>query len=171
MVGQWLSPYWRWPTGGPLSQRTRSRMLAHASREMAEAAIHGRPMSGVMKKYPAAFGQATLAAMETSEQTGLIEQMADRLAKYYDRAFELEQTYRWQTFYPKLMLIAVVIIPTVPELVVGSFAKWLSLVLGTALIAVVDGFSSWEGSYTMAYFGTAITATEEGNWSAIKSLY
>ena len=74
-----------------LSQRTGSRMLRHAAREMAEAAIQGRPMSGVMRKYPSAFGPAALAAMEAAEQTGLIEQMADRLARYFDRAFELEQ--------------------------------------------------------------------------------
>ncbi len=128
-----------------LSRRTRSPTLRHAAREMAEAAIQGRPMSGVMKKYPAAFGQATLAAMEASEQTGLIEQMAERLAKYFDRAFELEQTYRWQTFYPKLLLIAVVIIPTVPQLVLGSFEAWLSLVLSRALPALLGMAVLWYG--------------------------
>ncbi len=128
-----------------LSQRTRSPMLRHAAREMVEAAIHGRPMSGVMKKYPSAFGPAALAAMEAAEQTGLIEQMAERLAQYFDRAFALEQTYRWQTFYPKLLLIALVIIPTVPTLVLRSFGEWLSLVLSWALPVLVGIAVVWYG--------------------------
>jgi len=128
-----------------LSQRTRSPMLAHASREMAQAAIQGRPMSGVMRKYPSAFGPATLAAMEAAEQTGLIEQMADRLSKYFDRAFELEQTYRWQTFYPKVLLVALVLIPTVPTLVLGGVGSWLSVVLGRALPGLIGIAVLWYG--------------------------
>ena len=38
-------------------------------------------------------------------------------------------------------------------------------------IAVVDGFSSYTGNFCLAYVGSAITATEEGNWSSLKSLY
>jgi type IV pilus assembly protein PilC len=128
-----------------LSQRTGSRMVRHAAREMAEAAIQGRPMSGVMRKYPSAFGPATLAAMDAAEQTGLIEQMADRLAKYFDRAFELEQTYRWQTFYPKVLLIAAVLIPSVKVLVLDGFGPWLSVVLGQAVPALLTIAVLWYG--------------------------
>jgi type IV pilus assembly protein PilC len=125
-----------------LSRRTRSRMLAHAAREMGEAAVQGKPMSGVMRKYPAAFSPATLAAMEAGEQSGLIEQTAERLAKYFDRAFELEQTYRWHTFYPKLLILAAVVIPTAKTLVMEGLGPWMQIVLSRsvpllALIAVV----------------------------------
>ncbi len=128
-----------------LSQRTGSLMLRHAAREMAEAAIQGRPISRVMRKYPSAFNQAAVAAIEAAEETGLIEQMADRLAKYFDRSFELEQMYRWQTFYPKVLLVALVLIPTVPVLVTQSFDAWLSLVLGSALPILIGIAVLWYG--------------------------
>ena len=37
-------------------------------------------------------------------------------------------------------------------------------------ICVVDAYYG-TGDYTMAYFGSAITATDDANWSVIKSLY
>ena len=38
-------------------------------------------------------------------------------------------------------------------------------------IVVVDGYSTYEGNYVLAYFGLGVTATESQNWSVLKSLY
>jgi type II secretory pathway component PulF len=128
-----------------LSLRTQSRILSQAAAEMAEAAIQGRPMSTVMGKYPAAFPQVALAVMEAGEESGLIEQTAERLARYFDRSFQLEQTYRWHTFYPKLLLVALILIPTVPHLVLGSLGGWLRIVLSRSLPILVAAGVLWYG--------------------------
>jgi type II secretory pathway component PulF len=130
---------------GSLAKRTQNHTLKAAAAEMAEEAIRGRPMSGVMRKYPAAFPAVALAVMEAGEESGLIELTADRLAKYYDRAFELEQMYRWQTFYPKILVIALIVIPTVPVLVMGTFAQWISLVLSRSLPLLLAALALWYG--------------------------
>lgn len=130
---------------GSLAKRTQNHTLRAAAAEMAEEAVRGRPMSGVMRRYPAAFPAVALAVMEAGEQSGLIELTADRLAKYYDRAFELEQMYRWQTFYPKILLIALIVIPTVPVLVMGTFAQWISLVLSRSLPLLLAAVALWYG--------------------------
>jgi type II secretory pathway component PulF len=130
---------------GSLAKRTQNHTLRAAAAEMAEEAVRGRPMSGVMRRYPAAFPAVALAVMEAGEQSGLIELTADRLAKYYDRAFELEQMYRWQTFYPKILLIALIVIPTVPVLVMGTFAQWISLVLSRSLPLLLAALALWYG--------------------------
>jgi type II secretory pathway component PulF len=128
-----------------LSLRTQNRVLSQAAAEMAEAAIAGRPMSTVMRKYPAAFPQVALAVMEAGEESGLIEQTAERLASYFDRSFQLEQTYRWHTFYPKLLLIALILIPSMPHLILGSFGGWLRIVLGWGLPLIIGIAVLWYG--------------------------
>lgn len=128
-----------------LSQRTRNGTLRRAAQEMAEAAVEGRPMSSVVDKYPSAFSPATIAAIEAGEESGLIDQMAGRLAKYFDRVFELEQIYRWQTFYPKVLVIAAIIIPTVPVLVIKGFDPWINLVLTRGLPVLLGIAALWYG--------------------------
>jgi len=131
---------------GTLGKRTRNRTLAHAATEMADEAVRGRPMTSVMRRYPSAFPQIALAAMEAGEQSGLIEATAEQLAKYFDRSFELEQTYRWQTFYPKMLLIALILIPSVKTLFFSGFGAWLSVVLGQAvplLLAIAVVWYGW----------------------------
>ncbi len=128
-----------------LSLRTQSRVLSQAAAEMAEEAVQGRPMSTVMRKYPAAFPQVALAVMEAGEESGLIEQTAERLARYFDRTFQLEQTYRWHTFYPKLLLIALIVIPSMPHLILGTFGGWLRIVLSWGLPILVAAGVLWYG--------------------------
>jgi type IV pilus assembly protein PilC len=128
-----------------VGSRTGNRELATAAMEMAEEAMEGRPMSTVIRKYSAAFRPMTLAVIEAGEESGQLELTAERLAKYFDRAFELEQMYRWQTFYPKILLIALVLIPTAPTLVWGTFAEWLSLVLSRSVPLLVGIAIVWYG--------------------------
>jgi type IV pilus assembly protein PilC len=128
-----------------LARQTRNATLQRAAREMAEAAVRGVPMSRVAHRYPSAFGPATLAALEAGEESGMVETIADRLSKYYDRVFQLEMTYRWQTFYPKLLLIAIIIIPTAKTLFFAGFSAWLSLVLTRALPVLAAITAAWYG--------------------------
>jgi type IV pilus assembly protein PilC len=130
---------------GTLAKRTGNRTLAYAAAEMAEEAVRGRPMTSVMQRYPSAFPQIALAAMEAGEQSGLIESTAERLAKYFDRTFELEQTYRWHTFYPKVLLVALILIPSAKTLIFDGLGPWLSVVLGQALPLLLAVAILWYG--------------------------
>ncbi|MBN1458360.1 MAG: type II secretion system F family protein [Armatimonadetes bacterium] len=130
---------------GTLGKRTRNRTLAQAATEMADEAVRGHPMTSVMRRYPSAFPQIALAAMEAGEQSGLIEATAERLAQYFDRAFELEQTYRWHTFYPKILIIALILIPSVKTLFLEGFMPWLSVILGQSLPLLLAIAVVWYG--------------------------
>jgi type II secretory pathway component PulF len=112
---------------------------------MSEEAVRGRPMSSVLSRYPSAFSLATMAIMEAGEHSGMIEQTSDRLAKHYDRIFTLEQSYRWQTFYPKILLAALILIPTAPTLILGGTAAWLQQLLSRALPLAVAILVAWYG--------------------------
>jgi type II secretory pathway component PulF len=116
-----------------LSRQTRNATLKQVAREAAEAAAHGRPMSSVLRRYPGAFSSATMAAVQAAEQSGMVEKTADLLSKFYDRAYQLALTYRWQTFYPKILLVCALLIPTLQTLVLGTFSAWASLVMQRTL--------------------------------------
>jgi type II secretory pathway component PulF len=128
-----------------LAKRTQNHTLKAAAAEMVEEAIRGRPMSAVMGKYPAAFPGVALAVMQAGEQSGLIEQTADRLARYFDRAFESEQMYRWQTFYPKLLLIALLLIPNIKLLIFGGVGAYLHSVFAQSLPLLIAIVALWYG--------------------------
>jgi type II secretory pathway component PulF len=130
---------------GGLAKRTQNRILKAAAAEMAEEAIRGRPMSRIMAKYPAAFPAVALAVMEAGEESGLIEQTAQRLAKYFDRAFEVEQMYRWHTFYPKVLLVALALIPNIRLLIFGTVGAYLRSVLTQSLPLLAAIAALWYG--------------------------
>ncbi len=130
---------------GTLAKRTQNQTLRAAAAEMVEEAVRGRPMSAVMGKYPAAFPAVALAVMQAGEESGLLEQTADRLSKYYDRSFEVEQTYRWNTFYPKVLLVALILIPAAKTLVLGGVGQWLQVVLGQAVPLLLGLAVLWYG--------------------------
>jgi type IV pilus assembly protein PilC len=128
-----------------LSQQTSNPTLKRAAQEMSEEAARGRPMSSVLGRYPSAFNPTSAAVVEAGEASGMIELTADRLAKYYDRIFQLEQSYRWQTFYPKLLLAALILIPTAKTLFFGGLNAWLVLVLIRSLPLLVAVTLLWYG--------------------------
>ncbi len=131
--------------GHTLAQQTMHPMLKRAALEMAEAAQEGRPMSSIVRKYPAAFDAAAVAMLEAAEQSGMLEQTAATLTEYYDRLFELQQSYRWQTFYPKILLICILTIPNAVTLFFSGFTAWLRLVLSAGLPILVGIGVLWYG--------------------------
>ncbi len=142
-----------------LSRQTRNHTLRRVALEAAEAATRGKPMSTVLKRFPGAFNKATLAAVEAAEQSGMLEQVADLLAKYYDRTYQLEMTYRWQTFYPKILLICAILIPTLKTLILGSFDAWIRLVWARSvpvLLLIAGLWYGWRALVKLPGFGKAI---------------
>lgn len=128
-----------------LSRRTGNRTLRRAAYEMGEEAVRGRPMSSVLGRFPAAFGPATRAMIETGEESGFLERAAGRLAEHFDRTHELEMAYRWNTFYPKILVLALIVIPTLPTLVLGTVNEWLGVLLSRSLPTLVTVLLLWYG--------------------------
>ncbi len=133
-----------------LAKQTNNPMLQRAALEIAEAARDGKPMSSVMRKYPSAFDPAAIAMVETGEQSGMMEMVMQRLTEYYDRIFQLQQSYRSQTFYSKILFLAVILIPGFGSLVQaflmgGSSAGVLIHVLRSFAAVLVPLGVIWYG--------------------------
>ena len=103
-----------------LADRTRSHTLRQVAREIADAARRGEPMSPVLERYPSIFPLFAKALVQTGEETGLLNETFERLAEFYDAMFELQMAFRLETFYPKIVLFMLLVIPPIIPAVAGS---------------------------------------------------
>ncbi len=131
--------------GYTLAQQTMHPMLKRAAMDMADAAREGRPMSSIMRKYPAAFDAASIAMIEAAEHSGMLEKTAEMLTQYYDRLFHLQQMYKSQTFYPKVLLVCAIFIPNTVTLVMSGFVPWLHVILAAGVPIVLGITAAWYG--------------------------
>lgn len=105
-----------------LAERTHNRTLRQVTREIGEQALRGEPMSPVLDRYPAVFPLYTKALVQTGEETGLLNQTLEQLATFHDQIYELQMAFRLETFYPKIVLFFLVVIPPIIPAVAGSGA-------------------------------------------------
>lgn len=109
---------------GSVSTRQRGR-LGRIIREMRDAVVHGGRLSEVMARYPRVFSPLQLSLVQVGESGGLIEQMMDRIASYLEYEISVRRMISKVMFYPILILLAIVFIPHLPALVLGSGKAFL----------------------------------------------
>ena len=117
-----------------LSQRTQSRILRRASREIRDAAERGEPISSILPRYPAAFPRFVISMVEAGERSGLLDRIFQQLAGYFERTFRLEQAMRFETLYPKLLIAFLVVwLSIMANINLVLEANYLQLLLFVAL--------------------------------------
>jgi len=167
--------------GHTLAQQTMHPMLRRAALDMAAAAQEGRPMSSIMRRYPAVFDQAAIAMIEAAEHSGMLERTAEQLTGYYDRMFQLHQMYRSQTFYPKILLVCLLTIPHAVTLVMGGIGAFLTIVAATGVPLLLGIGAAWYGyraarrvkdlreffdlvKLSLPWFGSLVRRTATARW-------
>ncbi len=128
-----------------LGERAHGGTLRKAARAMAEAALHGKPISSITRRYPAAFSSFVIAMLETGEASGKLEGAMRQMADYFQRTHELEMIFRFETFYPKLLVVAVILIPTLPTLVLKGTDVWLKEAYSRTLPVAMGIIALWYG--------------------------
>ncbi len=137
-----------------LAERTRSHTLRQVTRQIAEAARRGEPMSPVLDRYPSAFPLFAQALVETGEETGLLNETLERLAQFYDSIFELQMAFRLETFYPKVVLFMFITIPPLIPAVQGSAsAGQLVFDWHIYLRALLGSIQYWVAALLGLWFG------------------
>jgi type IV pilus assembly protein PilC len=137
-----------------LAERTRSHTLRQVTRQIAEAARRGEPMSPVLDRYPSAFPLFAKALVETGEETGLLNETLERLAQFYDSIFELQMAFRLETFYPKVVLFMFIVIPPIIPAVAGSAqAGGLVFDWHVYLRALLGSVQYWVAGLLALWFG------------------
>ena len=103
-----------------------------------------------MRAYPGIFSQLAIGMISAGEMGGFLDRMCLRLSEYAERDYELQQTIKRETWYPKLLVFCSILIPSVVPLVVtkvlgtgNPFLAWLHSVIGPLLIVGIV-WGSWK---------------------------
>jgi type II secretory pathway component PulF len=102
-----------------LSQHGANRSLRRAAAEMGEAASCGRPWGETMRAYPALFDPLSIGMIVAGENGGFLDRSCMRLAEYAERDYDLQQTIKRETWYPKLLVVCSILIPSAVPFVIA----------------------------------------------------
>ena len=104
--------------------------LRSASAQMEARVMSGETLSDSMRAFQGLFSPLQLGMITAGERGGFLVEMFARLAKYSERDYDLQQTIKRETWYPKLLIFASILIPSAVPLVVSMVLKnqnpWLA---------------------------------------------
>ena len=142
-----------------IGRKTRNRTLRRVAAEIAEAARRGEPPLPVMYRWPCAFPPFVRSLVSVGHDTGMLEETFKRIADFYDRAYNLEMLWRIETFYAKILLLGILLIPNIPALILGGFSAYVHAVLpwilrlGLSLVGLLLG---WRALRLLPGFAEAV---------------
>jgi type IV pilus assembly protein PilC len=132
-----------------LAERGPCRTLRKASGEMGRMVLEGKPITKVMPRYPAAFSPFVIALVEAGQTSGGLEAAMRQLAAHFEHVKELENLARAQSFYTKILIVMLIILPTLAPFVLEGAAAWLPIIVRrVVLVALGFGFV-WYGWRTL----------------------
>ncbi|MDO8588305.1 MAG: type II secretion system F family protein [Armatimonadota bacterium] len=134
------------PVGQALSSiasHTRNKRICRALSEVHEHVVAGGKLSEAMRRYPWLFGDLELALIESGELAGGMDRAAAQAADYLEKQLEVRRKFSRATFYPKALLLAVILIPPLPALILDGFQAYLNAVLKTAVPLVLLSLTIW----------------------------
>jgi type IV pilus assembly protein PilC len=131
-----------------LGQHESNRALRRASQEMHLRTSRGMPWSETMKAYPGIFSELMIGMIAAGEAGGFLDRVCLRLSEWAERDYQIEQTIKRETWYPKLLVFCSFLIPSVVPLFLQGFGAWLSFVIPPLLL--VSGV--WVTAKTIGYF-------------------
>ncbi|HVF84638.1 MAG TPA: type II secretion system F family protein, partial [Abditibacteriaceae bacterium] len=106
-----------------------NKSLGRAARQMSRETGESRPMSETMRAFPGLFSVLAISMIGAGERGGFLDQMCLRLAEYCERDYELAQNVKRETLYPKILLVAAILIPPIVTLVMNGVEAYLRQVV------------------------------------------
>ncbi len=134
-----------------------------AAMEDAEHRIaQGEQLSEVMEDHPDVFSELNRAMIMAGERSGRLDETLNDVADYLEKEQELRQMLSRETFYPKILIGAMIIIPLITQVVVvgigrGVGSAVLVFLQQLAIYAVIGGFI-----VALWYVYNSIRSTEQG---------
>ncbi len=105
-----------------LTSQTADPRLKAIVRELKEHALAGRPITAGLQRYPEVFTPLMVSLIRVGEEMGTMDQSLRLTAGYIEREIELRNLYRRVTFYPKLVIVASILIIFGANALIGSLA-------------------------------------------------
>lgn len=120
--------------------QTPNAQLRRAAVAIGQQVLAGGRVSEAMARYPWLFEKMQRRMVEAGEYGGLLVEIFHRLADYLEREHAIRQEIKKKTLYPKLLLLALLLIPPIPTLVLLGIVPYLvevaRTVEGIALVCI-----------------------------------
>jgi len=134
-----------------ISQRCSEPRLRRSLQRAAKATSEGQRLSEVFAKEPDLYPPVTMAMIEAAETSGRLEEVLSRLADYYERDYQLRMMLSRETFYPKLLALGIILIPTAGAAIriwllknaAAAVVYLLTRLLFWALVLLLPGLAIW----------------------------
>ena len=93
-----------------LANQSRNGKLKSILHETTGYVENGRPISESFQRYPEVFGPVIVSLLRAGEEGGFVDSVLTNIADYLDQENELRRLYKRVTFYPKLQVVASIVI-------------------------------------------------------------
>lgn len=123
-----------WHALQTMGEHEQNANLRRAAREMAHGLAQGKTWSQTMRAFPGLFSELAIGMVSAGEAGGFLDRMCLRLSQYAERDYELQQTIKRETAYPKMLVICAIFIPSVVPLVLMGWGAWFRAVTPPLLI-------------------------------------
>lgn len=151
-----------------MAENAANKGLRTACAQMSARALTGEPVSQSMESYPGLFSPLMIGITRAGERGGFMERSFTRLADYAERDYQLQQSIKRETWYPKLIVFCSILIPGVVPLVLSGPRAALAQV-GPPLIFIallVAALRAW--NYARPALASSISAWKLGGISPAK---
>lgn len=122
-----------------LETRPGGTELRLAIRDAARRVGAGQRFSDVMTAHPRVFSELNRAMVAAGEQGGRLDEMLSLSADYLESDLEFQQTIARETFYPKIIAGAVVLIPLATKVIIAGIADGVF----KAVVAALTGIAAY----------------------------
>lgn len=117
------------------SQATANLELTQILRQFVPRVQGGTPLSSLLSEHPEVFNPLVVGLIRTGETSGGVAGMCQLVSEYQEKEFHLRQAIKRQTFYPKILALAILLIPSVPTLILQGPLAWLGIWLKGLMMA------------------------------------
>lgn len=149
-----------------MSEAAPTSALRSASRQMGARIMTGAPLSELMGSFPGMFTPLHTSIVEAGERGGFLVASFERLAQYCERDYELQTMIKRETWYPKLVALAGIFIPSIVPLFLQGFSAWVAVVT-PSLIKLGALWLGWQ-AYKIAVPFIPQDNPVKSSWDRIK---
>lgn len=127
-----------------------SRRLRKIAAESVPFVQAGGKLSDAFARYPWMFPELHISLIRAAEEGGTLDSMLVRIAEYLEREHGIRQKLRLATLYPKLLILAVILIPNLHLLLLNGFKPYFKATI-VVLIPVLVGLLVLWVAYRLLY--------------------
>ena len=120
-----------------------SRRLKKIAGEVLPILESGGKLSDAFAMHPSVFPELHISLIRAGETGGMLDTILERIADYLEREHNIRQKLRMSTFYPKILVLAVILIPRFPLLLMEGFKPYFRATIGVIMTLGLGILALW----------------------------